>query len=447
MRIAVAQTPGTRLADWRKTLAQIEYTLTAAAARRAELVVLPECAWPAYCLESRQAYDAARGTGLPAPDVFLRRVQQSARQRGLFVCVGYVEEQGERLHNSASVIDPHGQILGSHRKCFLWDFDHDYFTAGNHIEPISTPLGRIGLMICADARLPEIPATLATRGAELILQPTAWVNAGSPAAPWNPQPDFLIGARAREFGVPIASASKWGAEGKTAFVGSSLICDAAGQVRARCPGNGTMIEIADVELGGQRPAALTAAEQAILRAERPPSAPRAEVNTITVQGAPGPGGGRLELRGAGRESSHTPLATFAASVADDAGTAYAAPQADLLVFNGACVGTLGAGELERFAAARCLALRGAHLVVVFGTSAPTGTLRTRACENRLFMAGLDEMGWVAVAPSGKVLHVADWSDGGDASRCLTLDLRQAVSKCVAPGTDVLADRRPATYTF
>jgi predicted amidohydrolase len=55
---------------------------------------------------------------------------------------------------------------------------------------------------------------------------------GVASAPWNPQPDFLIAARAAELGVPIASASKWGQEQETTFVGSSLVCNADGQVVA-----------------------------------------------------------------------------------------------------------------------------------------------------------------------------------------------------------------------
>ena len=108
------------------------------------------------------------------------------------------------------------------------------------------------MMVCADARLPENPATLAARGAELILHPTAWVNAGSADTPWNPQPEFLIPTRAAECGVPIASASKWGAEGDTTFVGSSLVCDAAGQVVAQCGMTKTAVVVADVELAAPR---------------------------------------------------------------------------------------------------------------------------------------------------------------------------------------------------
>ena len=104
--------------------------------------------------------------------------------------------------------------------------------------------------------LPEVPATLAARGARLLLQPTAWVNVGTPDRLWNPQPDYLIAERAREFGIPVASCSKWGVEGATTFVGSSLICDAGGNVLAQCGTKETNVVVADVTpMEPQRPQA------------------------------------------------------------------------------------------------------------------------------------------------------------------------------------------------
>ena len=66
--------------------------------------------------------------------------------------------------------------------------------------PCDTPWGRVGIMICADARLPEIAATLATRRRQLLLQPTAWVNVGTPDEPVEPaaglpDPRAAVGVR------------------------------------------------------------------------------------------------------------------------------------------------------------------------------------------------------------------------------------------------------------
>jgi predicted amidohydrolase len=46
MRIAVAQTPGTELAEWRRTLEMLEQAVNDAAQTGAELVVMPGRCFP-----------------------------------------------------------------------------------------------------------------------------------------------------------------------------------------------------------------------------------------------------------------------------------------------------------------------------------------------------------------------------------------------------------------
>ena len=75
MHVAVAQTPGVELEQWRETLALVDDLVRQAAELRAELVVLPECVWPAYCLPTSiyplfPAYGAEASTNflkLPIP--------------------------------------------------------------------------------------------------------------------------------------------------------------------------------------------------------------------------------------------------------------------------------------------------------------------------------------------------------------------------------------------
>jgi predicted amidohydrolase len=427
MRIAVAQTPGTRLDQWRETRVLLEDMVAGAAGRAAELVVLPECAWPAYCLGTRQAYWDARGAGLPGPDEFLDRICHAARDRQIAICAGFVAEEGDALWNAAVLIGPDGRILGTRYKCFRWAFDRDYFEAGVQIEPIAAPFGRAGVMICADARLPEIPATLAARGAELILHPTAWVNAGSTEAPWNPQPDFLIPARAAEFGVPVASASKWGAEGDTTFVGSSLVCDAEGRVVAQCGPAETTVIAADIEPRPPRRPQATDSERCLLLSRQPPSPPRAAVARLELLLRP-PGRGVALARAAGSDTWQPVRPGEPAEI------------------GGARIGVLSGAHVRSFAPARCLALEGTHVVVVYG-GAPAGLLRTRACENRVFVIAIGDDGWSAIDPRGMVIHERHWLVGGAQDMGITLEAAQAASKTVAPGTDVIAGRQPASYVF
>ena len=437
MRIAVTQTPGAALSEWRATLDLLEGLIAEGAARRADLVVLPECAWPAYVLGSRAAYDAARAGGLPAPAECLARLCAVARRQQIAVCVGHVDEVAGRLFNAATLIGRDGRLLGTRHKCFLWDFDHDYFTPGARLEPVDTELGRIGLMICADARLPEIPATLAARGAELLLQPTAWVNAGTAQAPWNPQPEFLIPARAAEFGVPVASASKWGPEGAADFVGGSLICDTSGQVVAQCRSSGRGLAIADVVPGPPRRAAICSAERAVLTACSEPVAPAADVPALRIDVAEGNAGlsnlPALRLRTVG------PVPDGSSAPPELVLTAPAAAPSTL---SGVRIAALPAAALAGFAACRCFALAGGHVVVAFGEIAPA-LARTRACENRVFVLTVSAAGVQLIDPRGQLCGMA----AAEGQQQLQFECRSAADKTVARGTDNCRGRRPELYEF
>jgi predicted amidohydrolase len=412
MRIAVAQTPGTRLDQWQDTRTLLEDLIARAAGLKAALVVLPECVWPAYCLGTKQAYLDARAAGLPGPADFLTRVCRTARQWRIAICAGYVAEAGDRLFNAAALIGADGRVAGTCHKRFLWAFDRDYFDPGDRIEPVESAFGRVGLMVCADARLPEIPATLAARGAELILHPTAWVNAGSADTPWNPQPEFLIPTRAAECGVPVASASKWGAEGDTTFVGSSLICDSDGHVLAQCCRAETTVIVADVEPRPPRCPQMTDSERSTLLSPTAPTLPRADVGPLELRLIP-PG---------------------------DSGTGPA------LALARARGSVLSAAEAQSFAPARCLALQGAHLVVVYD-GWPAAAAKARACENRIFVVTTDPGGWGVIDPRGLVIHEGRWPVGSGQVSEVTLEISRAASKTVAPHTDVIRGRRPEQYCF
>lgn len=454
MRIAVAQTPGTRLEQWRDTLALIERLIECAADEHAALLVLPECVWPAYCLGSCEVYLAARSGGLPGPAAFLTRLQGVARRRRIAVCAGFVAEEGARLFNAACVVEADGRVAGITYKRFLWAFDREYFARGTSVVPLDADFARVGVMVCADARLPEIPATLAARGAELLLQPTGWVNAGRADRPWNPQPDFLIRARAAEFGVPVASASKWGREGVTDFVGGSLICDAAGAILAQCGSAETTVATADVEPAPARQARVSAAERAILRRSQP-AVVRRDVGLLEVvplAGDVSPEHATAVLAERERRGGAVLAVGTGATAITEIEQSYAhvrflnKPVAEPIEHCGVRIGTLTVDDAARFAPARCLALRGCHVLVVFGADTPTVLLRARACENQVFVVGAGRGGWCAIDPRGQVLACHEHCDAL-APTHIALAVSTAADKCVAPHTDVLADRHPEEYEF
>lgn len=447
--------PGTALGGWRETLALLARLSAQAAEGGADIVVLPEGAWPAYVLGSKAAYRAARAGGMPPPVEFLARMQAVAQAARIAVCVGHVEETESpaagmpELRNAVSFINPDGHLAGTRHKCFLWDFDHAYYSPGERVAPVDTALGRVGMLVCADARLPEMAATLIARGAQVLVQPTAWVNAGTPEAPWNPQPEFLIPSRAAEFHVPFASASKWGAEGAGAFVGGSLICGADGRVLVRCDPDETGVRLAEVTVGETRRPILTADERAYLLRVGPAAPTRADVPPLRVSVA------KAAAAGVCDRSDPTPGEPELIIVRSEDGLRpparrligrrafLSAPAPDVFELRGIRIGALAAGDAGRFAAARRLALEGAHVIVFFG-DAPMMMLQSRACENRVFVVAAAATGVRAFDPRG--LPVGAGVSGENAREVL-LDVSAAAGKVVAPGTDVIAGRRTELYEF
>ena len=159
-----------------------------------------------------------------------------AARTGATIVYGGARAGEHGLANSAYVVTPAG-IVGYADKCFLWHFDRRWFTAGSALEPVDTPVGPFGIFICADGRIPTIPSTLAARGAQILVVPTAWVTSGrDPHALENLQADLMIAVRARENGLPLVVANKVGVEARSvAYCGKSQIVTADGTVVALAP--------------------------------------------------------------------------------------------------------------------------------------------------------------------------------------------------------------------
>lgn len=449
MRIAAAQIAGTRLADWERTLAELEELPQQAADAGANLLVMPECAWPAYVLGSPELYWEARGNGMPNSEQVVERFARLARKTGVALCLGFVEERGDQLCNAACFIDRDGHNCGVHRKCFLWDFDRCCFQPGSAIQPFDTSFGCVGVLICADARLPEVAATLVTRGAELLLQPTGWVNAGSPDDLWNPQPDFLIAARAREFGVPIASASKWGMEGETTFVGSSLICDRDGTVRAQCGQVGSDIIATDVSAGPVGRLPLHPPDRAALLSVKPPTVTQAVDGKLELlvcdSGTPfntqTDANSRLRVELA---EAQAPAVEHIASELVVRGV----PDTPVHHLGPLRIAVVAGADAARFGKLRRAALEGVHLAVVIGDRVREPAVRTRACENRIFVLWVRANRATLVGPGGRIIRDVERLPGPGHPWLVEHILpAEAARKEVAWKTDMIKGRTPQLYEF
>jgi predicted amidohydrolase len=196
--------------------------------RGARLIVLPEATVPAYVL----------GTEPVALEQIARAfadIRVLAQRHAAVIVYGGAKIVDGKTFNAAICIGPDGRELGYAAKQFLWHFDRRWFAPGETLAPIETPLGTLGLLVCADGRIPTIASTLVDRGATMLVMPTAWVTSGrDPSALENIQADLFANVRARENGVPFVVSNKCGVErGSVAYCGKSAIIDGAGAFVAR----------------------------------------------------------------------------------------------------------------------------------------------------------------------------------------------------------------------
>jgi len=378
----------------------------------AELVVLPEATFPAYVLGDNSPADDA------AIDAAIARLSALARETSTVIVAGVALRTGGALHNAALAIDRDGNIAGRAHKLFLWHFDRRWFEPGETLAPVGTAIGRLGMLICADGRIPTIARTLVDRGAELLVMPTAWVTTGrNPGVLENVQADLLARVRAFENGVPFVAANKCGAElGMVAYCGKSQIVDANGNVVAI--GSETQPEIVKAVIASGH----TVARRAKIAAFTPRAAPERPVRlAISIDALPADVDRRLELIDAAfaiAPGDKTRLATLDRAVATaNVGDADVLDPGVLPAFRRAgyrlALWTAESTEgewIERLARARALELR--MYVVVFDVRA-----------NRAY----------AVDPDGIVV-AGTFGDFRLAS--FSLDPRKTSETMVAPGTDI-----------
>lgn len=460
IKVAAAQLPGLPLDRAAESLDRIEKAVADAASRKADLLILPECAYPAYWLDSIAAYRAARRL---SSGEFVARLTQLAKRHGINLVCGLVEEAGDHLYNSAVVIDAAGNECGWARKSFLWGNDNVVFQPGDSIGPIDTPVGRIGVVICADGRAPEIAMGLVAQGAQLIAIPTCWVNVAAEQGKYaNAQAEFMARGRALETQVPIAAANKFGQETATlGYCGWSQILDGKGKLLAKAPPDEEVLIDAEVTLVTPQPVEVPDWSRRRIFSGLPPVLPDAEeLETVRIAVVPG------RVMTPPRRSADNDLLTDLAEQGVQILATWIPNEdkAEQLILHGRAMGMVvvdhsfverlmmesfgsfgcvASEHISLFAAARLMALDGAAIVFVAGEAVDTDLLRTRAVENRVYVAGAFSNSAVLIDPAGQVIAACE----ADSPRPLIkdIDLRASAHKVVFERTHIWEQRRPAVY--
>jgi N-carbamoylputrescine amidase len=235
-----------------------------AAAQGARLILLQELhAGLYFCqTENTHCFDLAE----PIPGPTTQQLGNVARELGIVLVASLFERRAAGLyHNTAVVLERDGRIAGSYRKMHIPDdpgyYEKFYFTPGDlGFTPITTSVGRLGVLVCWDQWYPEGARLMALAGAEVLLYPTA--------IGWNPNDDKAERQRQRDAwitiqcahaianGIPVLACNRVGFEpdpfGHTAgvlFWGSSFVAGPQGEILADARVDAPTVLVVELDLG------------------------------------------------------------------------------------------------------------------------------------------------------------------------------------------------------
>ena len=157
--------------DKEENLRRVERLAAEAAARGAELVLLPECCLTGYWFLRRLDVVALAALAEPVPGgPSVERLAGLAARLGVSVGAGLLEAAGpDRFHNTYVLAMPDGSVV-RHRK--IQAFEHPAIEPGDEVTVFDTPHGfRAAILVCYDNNIVENVRIAALRGAEVLLAP------------------------------------------------------------------------------------------------------------------------------------------------------------------------------------------------------------------------------------------------------------------------------------
>jgi predicted amidohydrolase len=152
--------------DRRGNFVRIENAIREAKDAGADIACFPEMAILGWVNPD------AHKRAFPIPGEDSDRLCKLARDYDVHICIGLAEKDGQRLYDSAILIDHKGDILLKHRKInLLSELMSPPYTPGRNIDVVETKFGRIGLLICADTHDDKILERMAHLRPDLLLVP------------------------------------------------------------------------------------------------------------------------------------------------------------------------------------------------------------------------------------------------------------------------------------
>lgn len=188
-----------------------------------------------------------------------------AKENEVVLVTSLFEKRSAGLyHNTAVVFEKDGTVAGKYRKMHIPDdpgfYEKFYFTPGDlGYEPISTSVGKLGLLVCWDQWYPEAARLMALKGAEMLIYPTAigWFDEDSEAEKERQRDawETIQRGHAISNGLPVISVNRIGKElddkkqlDGIRFWGNSFVAGPQGEIIAKASNDQEEVIVIDIDL-------------------------------------------------------------------------------------------------------------------------------------------------------------------------------------------------------
>ena len=230
--------------------------LTRAVEQGAQIVCTQELFASQYFCQSEDHSCFGLAESIPGPST--DALCAFARQHEVVVIGSLFEKRASGLyHNTAVVFGPNGKILGTYRKMHIPDdpgFNEKfYFTPGDTgFQPIDTPVGRLGILVCWDQWYPEAARLMTLRGAQILIYPTAigWARGEKKDVCQTQRNAWQTIQRSHAIanGLFVLSINRTGRENNLDFWGTSFVSNPMGHVVAEASTHRAEIVRASLQL-------------------------------------------------------------------------------------------------------------------------------------------------------------------------------------------------------
>ncbi len=159
-------------------------------------------------------------TAEPIPGPSTEKLGDAAKRNRIWVVAGLYERDGQRVYNTAVLMNREGRLAGKYRKTHLpreeWQKG---VTPGLEYPVFQTEFGTVAIQICYDWFFPEVHTIWGLKGAEIVFAPTWGTTLADQEGRVEGENVFRV--RARDNGIYLVP---------SVYDGSSMVIDPLGRV-------------------------------------------------------------------------------------------------------------------------------------------------------------------------------------------------------------------------